>query len=142
MILKEIDVAVAKDAGLAPIVASSVEKAKLALERAHGARVSGDLAHARMLDGLALECAETARELTRAAGAEEKALRAAKAARDASTHVERARALLEEAQARRGRAAGELDKADADAKDAAAQAAEAEKKRIESGGKRKGGAPA
>ena len=54
----------------AQVTAEPVKSAKRALERAHGARAAGDEPHARMLDGLALEWAEAARDLDRAAAAE------------------------------------------------------------------------
>jgi hypothetical protein len=136
-LLKEIEARAARDAGTAKVVAAAVENAKKSLERAHGARVSGDGLHARLLDGLALEWAETARDLERAAAAEQSSLVAAKAAADATTQADRARSLLEETQARRQRAAAELDKAEADAKEAAKAAAAAEQDRIEAA--KKGG---
>lgn len=131
LILKEIEARAARDPKTAAVVKAPVESAGKALERAHGARTAGDVAHARLLDGLALEWAEAARDLERAAAAEEVAQSSAKNARDVATQVERARTLLEETQARRGRAAAELSKAEADAKDAARVAAEAEQQRIE-----------
>jgi colicin import membrane protein len=131
LILKEIEARAARDPKTAAVVKAPVETANKALERAHGARTAGDVAHARLLDGLALEWAEAARDLERAAAAEEVAQSSAKNARDVATQVERARTLLEETQARRGRAAAELTKAEADAKDAARLAAEAEQQRIE-----------
>lgn len=117
--------------GGAAVVADSLKKARNALERARGARQSGDVPHARMLEGLALECAETARDLERAAVAESGATSEAQKARDLATQVERARTLLEETQAKRGRAAAELERVEADAKSSAQAAAEAELHRLE-----------
>ena len=136
-LLQEIGARAARDAGTAKVVAAAVESAKTSLERAHGARAAGDAAHARMLDGLALEWAETARDLERAAAAEQSSLVAAKAAADATTQADRARSLLEETQARRMRAAAELEKVEAGAKEAAKAAATTEQERIEAA--RKGG---
>lgn len=126
----------AKDAAAQKLVAGPVHDAKVALERARGARVSGDDAHAKMLDGLALELAGTARDVQRAAEAEARSFATVQKARDLSTKLERARALLEETQARRGRATAELDKAEADAKAANDAAAQAEQKRLEHGGRK------
>ena len=136
-LLREVGARAARDAGTAKVVAAPVESAKKSLERAHGARVSGDDAHARMLDGLALEWAETARDLERAAAAEQSSLAAAKAAADATTQAERARSLLEETQARRLRAQAELEKVEAEAKETAKAAATTEQERIEAA--KKGG---
>ncbi|MFO0760595.1 MAG: hypothetical protein U0359_29210 [Byssovorax sp.] len=130
-LIAEIEARVAHDPKAAEVVKAPIERAQKALERAHGARTAGDAAHARMLDGLALEWAETARDLERAAAAEDVGQASAKSAREAATQVERARTLLEETQARRGRAAAELTKAEADAKEAAQAAAAAEQQRIE-----------
>lgn len=136
-LLQEIEARAARDAGTAKVVAAAVERAKTSLERAHGARVSGDGVHARMLDGLALEWAETARDLERAAAAEQSSLVAAKSAADATTQADRARSLLEETQARRLRAEAELEKAEAEAREVAKAAANVEQDRIEAA--RKGG---
>jgi colicin import membrane protein len=136
-LLQEIEARAARDAGTAKVVSAAVENAKTALERAHGARTANDPVHGHMLDGLALEWAQTARDLERAAAAEQSALVAAKAAADATTQADRARSLLEETQARRQRAEAELAKAEADAKEAAKAAATAEQDRIEAA--KKGG---
>ena len=113
------------------VVAEPVQAARKSLERAHGARVSGDAAHARMLEGLALEWAETARDLQRGATAEGSAIQLAKKARSVATQVDRARALLSETQDRRGRAAAELERVEAEARKGSADAAAAEEKRIQ-----------
>ena len=136
-LLQEIGARAARDAGTAKVVAAAVESAKTSLERAHGARMAGDGAHARMLDGLALEWAETARDLERAAAAEQSALAAPKAAAEATTQAERARSLLEETQARRMRAQAELEKVEAEAKANAKAAATTEQERNEAA--KKGG---
>jgi len=142
-IIADLETRAAKDATAAKIVAAPLANAKKTLERAHGARSAGDAPHARMLDGLALELAESARDLLRASEAEQAAGATAKKAREVETQAERARALLEETQARRERAAAELAKAEAEAKEAAARAATAEEQRIETAKKgKKGGAKA
>lgn len=140
-ILRDLEAKAAKDADTAKVVAEPIKSAKRALERAHGARTAGDEAHARMLDGLALEWAEAARELDRAAAAERVATATSQKANDVRTQAERARALLEETQARRGRAAAELQKAEADAKEAARGAADAEANRLDAAKKRGGKGP-
>ncbi|MGK4007094.1 hypothetical protein WMF31_31015 [Sorangium sp. So ce1036] len=117
----------------AKVVAEPVAQAKRALQRAHGARVAGDAANARRLDALALEWAETARTLLRAAEAEAAAVDAAERAYKIETKMDRARALLAETQVRRGRAAAELERVEAEARAAAQAAADAEAQRIEAG---------
>jgi hypothetical protein len=131
-LLKDID-AKTTDAKAKKVVGSSVERAKEALERAHGARASGDISHAHMLEGLALEWAQNAQDLLRAAAAEQVAESAADKAREAAVRAERARALLEETQARRGRAEAELEKALTVEREARAQAAQAEEARLAAG---------
>jgi hypothetical protein len=96
------------------IARSPLEEARRALDRAAGARRSGDVRHAELLEGLAREWAETARDVVRASQLEVDAGALELAAADAGLRAERARALLEEAIARRGRAEAELDKLSAD----------------------------
>jgi hypothetical protein len=110
------------DAGGAPASPSEpsvarlpVEEARRALDRAAGARRSGDIRHAEQLEGLAREWAETARDTLRAAAVESEAGVLEVAAADAGLRAERARALLEESIARRGRAEAELEKLTLDA---------------------------
>jgi hypothetical protein len=123
----------------AKVVAEPVRMAREALERARGTRVSGDAAHTRRLEALALEWAETARDVLRAMAAEDAAGAEQKRARELGTEVDRARALLEETQARRGRAAAEAERAETAARDAAKTAAEAEDARVAAGGRAKRG---
>ena len=111
-----------------------MQSARKALERARGARLSGDAAHARMLEELALEWVETARDLQRGSDAETSATQLARRARDIATQIDRARALLSETQDRRGRAAAELDRLDAEAREATNNAARAEESRTVSKG--------
>jgi hypothetical protein len=96
------------------VARSPLEEARRALDRAAGARRSGDIRHAELLEGLARECAETARDVVRAAQLEADAGALEVAAADAGLRAERARALLEESIARRGRAEAELGKLSAD----------------------------
>jgi hypothetical protein len=107
---------VAPNSSAEPAVARTpIEEAKRALDRAVGARRSGDVRHAEMLEGLAREWAETARDVLRAAAVEADAGALQMAAADAGFRAERSRALLEEAIARRGRAEAELEKLSTDA---------------------------
>jgi hypothetical protein len=99
----------------AALVRAPLEEAKKALERARGARQSGDTAHSELLEGLAREWAETARDLLRATTIEADAGALESAAAQAELRAERARALLEEAISRRGRAEAELEKLSVDA---------------------------
>jgi len=112
-ILATIETAGSSSAGA--ITRAPVEEAKRALERASGARRSGDLHHAELLEGLAREWAETARDLVRAASVEGDAGALELAAAEAGVQAERARSLLEEAVARRGRGEAELERLSADA---------------------------
>jgi hypothetical protein len=140
-LLHDLEAKAARAPETARVVAEPIKSAKLALERARGAQASGDEAHARMLWGLALEWAEAARDFDRAAEAERAAEAAAKKTYEAQTKAERARALLEETQARRGRTAAELARVEAESKDAAKGAADAEAQRLDAA-KKKGAPPA
>jgi chromosome segregation ATPase len=139
-ILRELSAKAAKDQDVAQVVAEPIQNVKRALERAHGARAAGDEAHARILDGLALNWAEAGRDLDRAAAAEKVATTTSEKANEVHTRAERARALLEETQARKARAAAELIRAESDAREAARGAADAEARRLEAA--KKGGKPA
>jgi len=99
----------------AALLRAPLDEAKKALQRAEGARRSGDVPHAELLEGLAREWAETARDLARAAAIETDAGALETAASQAGLRAEKARALLEEAISRRGRAEAELEKMSADA---------------------------
>lgn len=137
-IIRELEAKATKDAEAAKVIAEPIKSAKRALERAHGARTSGDQAHGKMLEALALEWAEAARTLDRAAAAERAATAVSRKAHEVLTRAERARALLEETQARRGRAAAELIKVEADAKDAKSRASDAEAQRLDAAKRRAG----
>jgi hypothetical protein len=130
-ILRDLEAKAAKDAETAKVVAEPVKSARRALERAHGARAAGDPVHALVLDGLALEWAEAARALDKAAAAEQVATATSKHAHEVQTKAERARALLEETQARRGRTAAELERVEAEARESANGAADTEAQRLE-----------
>jgi len=95
--------------GSAKLAKQPLDEAHQALDRAHQARRAGDYQHAGMLESLALEWAETARDLARAAGAEAQAGKLQKRAASAERKATRARALLEETIARRGRARTRLE---------------------------------
>jgi hypothetical protein len=109
-ILAEID----RDSGVdaASLTKRPAEEAKKALDRASGARSAGDVRHAEQLEALARQWALLARDLRRTALAEADAGALDQALGDAAVQAERARALLEEAIARRGRALAELEKLD------------------------------
>jgi hypothetical protein len=141
-ILRDLEAKAAREPETAKVVAEPIKNAKLALERARGAETSGDDRHAHMLWGLALEWAEAGRDFDRAAAAEQAAQAAAKKAYEVQTKAERARALLEETQARRGRTAAELTRVEAETTEAAHGAAAAEAQRIEAARKKKGAAAA
>lgn len=89
-------------------IADPLQQAKKALERATSARNSGDLRGAELLEGLSREWAETAHDVQRAAKAEADAGALQTQAAETSLKADRARALLEEAIIRRGRAEAEL----------------------------------
>lgn len=93
-----------------PVVLGPVENGKRALERAASARGGGDLRTGELLEGLAREWAETGRDVLLASKAEADAGAIQAEAAEAKVKAERARALLEEAITRRGRAEAELRK--------------------------------
>ena len=90
------------------LISSFVARAQKALERAASARRGGDQAHGSQLESLALELAEAASDLVRTHAAEAQAADAEQKALDLETKVVRARALVEQAAARRGRASERL----------------------------------
>lgn len=130
------------DAHAAAVTEEPIESAKKALQRAHGARTAGDTLHARMLDALALQWAEMARDLERAAAVEQTAAVTGKEAKEAAIQLERARALLEETQARRGRAEAELQRVQAEASEAETAAKNAEQARLQAAAGKKGSSAA
>jgi hypothetical protein len=98
------------DAGASPSsLVRPIKEARAALARADNAISTGDVAGARLLEGLAREWAEVALDLSRASQAQADAGALQQAAADGSLRVERARAMLDELAARKSRAQGELN---------------------------------
>ncbi|MEO7095582.1 MAG: hypothetical protein ABI175_20160 [Polyangiales bacterium] len=97
-----------------PLVAAAmpIAEAHKALEKATQLRAAGDVARAELAEDLALEWAETAVALTSAVEDERTADEQGKLAIGAVTKADRARQLLEEAIARRGRLQATLDQLD------------------------------
>jgi hypothetical protein len=100
------------DAGHAAVTAEALANARAALERATRIRMTGDETHAKAADGLALEWAQVARDLAKAADAEAAAAELRRKAVDAQEQLERTRALVEEGIARVGRLQAELAEAE------------------------------
>ena len=100
-----------QDAVHRPTTADAAAHGREALERAGRLRGAGDEAHAKAADGLALEWAETARDLVRAADLETAGMNLRRKAVDAQARLERTRTLVEEGIARVGRLGAELDEA-------------------------------
>jgi hypothetical protein len=98
-----------RDTTHASVTADAVKQARFALERATRFRDANDEPRARLAEGLGLRWAEVARDLVRAADAEQAASDTRFAANDAGARAERERGLLEEAIARQGRLHAELD---------------------------------
>jgi len=92
----------------AQLAAESLANADAVLKRAGDARTAGDHEHAALLEAVALEWAQTGRDLVRAAQAEAEADELAKQAAEVEERLARARALLEQTVARRGRAKARL----------------------------------
>ncbi len=107
--LAELPQADAGDGGAT--VAAPVAEARRALERARGARASGDARHAEQLEGLAREWAELARDQGRAVAAEATASATQAALGDAGVAAERSRALLDQAVVRRAQAEAAFERA-------------------------------
>jgi hypothetical protein len=93
----------------AELAAEPLQNAVALLNRADDARAAGDHQHAALLEAVALEWAESGRDLVRAARAEADADELAKQAADVEERLVRARVLLEQTVARRGRAKARLD---------------------------------
>jgi hypothetical protein len=91
------------------LAAEPVRLAQAALKRSQDARAAGDTEHAAMLDALALEWASMAEALVRAVSLERKSAQVQRKAADVETRSIRAKALLEETLARRGRARRKLE---------------------------------
>lgn len=90
------------------LVAPMLARAHHALERAANARRAGDHRHGSELEALALELAQCAADMRREKLAQVRVSETEKKALDAETRVVRARALVEQTAARRGRAAERL----------------------------------
>jgi hypothetical protein len=86
-----------------------VRRAQDALRRGEEARAAGDDHHGQMLEALALEWASMAEALVRAADMEARVAKLQRQAAEAETKSIRAKALLEETAARRGRARAKLE---------------------------------
>lgn len=100
------------DAAHAAVTGDAIAHAKDALERATRLRTAGDEAHAKAADGLALEWAQVARDLAKAADAEATAADLRRKAVDAQAQLERTRAQVEEGIAHVGRLRAELAEAE------------------------------
>jgi hypothetical protein len=100
------------DSAHAAVTAEALANAKGALERATRIRMTGDEAHAKAADGLALEWAQVARDLAKASDAETTAAELRRKAVSAQEQLERTRALVEEGIARVGRLQAELAEAE------------------------------
>jgi hypothetical protein len=100
------------DAAHAALTADALAGARNALERATRLRAAGDETHARAADGLALEYAQTARDVARAADAEAKAAELRHKAVETQAQLERTRAQIEEGIAHVGRLRAQIEEAD------------------------------
>jgi hypothetical protein len=94
----------------AVVAAEPIAEARKALTRARSARQAGDDSGATLLDRLAREWAEVAVALLKAVEAERRADEAERRLEEVETKTVRARALLEETVARRGRTKQELQR--------------------------------
>jgi colicin import membrane protein len=90
------------------VVAPVLARARHALERAANARRAGDHRHGSELEALALELAQSAADMQREKVAQTRVSEMERKALDAETRLVRARALVEQTAARRGRAAERL----------------------------------
>jgi hypothetical protein len=97
----------------ASVAAEPVGRARRALERAESIRQAGDRERAPLLERAARQWAELARDLLRAIEAERAADEAEARLTDVETRTVRARALLEETMARRGRAQAQVEQLEA-----------------------------
>jgi hypothetical protein len=122
----------AREAGVGrEVVARPVGEALGAVERALGARAAGDRPHAVLLEQLARQWIDVVSMLTRAAKAEAEGAAAAARAQELRKRLERARALLVEQQARRGRLEARLETLTKQAAATAKAAADVEAARLE-----------
>lgn len=100
---------IAADPQQKKLTAQPLAQARQALERASDARKAGDADHARLLDELALEWAQTAGDLVHTSKLEQESAKLEKEASEVEAKAVRALAIIEEAVARRGRVQQELD---------------------------------
>lgn len=98
-------------ASSASLVGEPLRFARVALERAKSTSAAGDAPHSGLLEALALEWAETGRDLQRTGEREHTAGRLEREAAAVEAKLLRAQALLEQTVARRGRAQVEVDQA-------------------------------
>jgi hypothetical protein len=91
-----------------------IARSRQALERARKARAASDHRHGAQLEALALEHAETGRDLARAAKAERTLGELEAKTRELQARAVRARALVEQTVARRGRVAEQLERVEAE----------------------------
>jgi hypothetical protein len=104
------------DTAHAAVTTQAVTNAKAALERATRLRSAGDETHAKAADGLALEWAQSGRDLAKAADAEATATELRHKAVEAQAQLERTRTLVEEGITRIGRLQAQLADAEKTAK--------------------------
>ena len=119
-----------EDARLVAAVDATLDRARKALGRAHGASLAGDKEGARLLSRLSLAWARAARAVVRATEAETRADAAQAKVKDLKEKVERAKALVTETESRRRQLLTEIARAEADAKKQGAAAVESEKQRV------------
>lgn len=91
------------------VVAEPIAHAEDALRRSADALGGGDSNHAGLLNALGLEWAETARDLARAAKAEATLTSTQRRVSETEEKLSRAKALLDDTVARRGRAQQKLE---------------------------------
>lgn len=92
----------------APDAARAIGTARKALSRAHGAHLAGDAAGARRLGRVALRWAEASKAQLAAATAERRGAAIEREAADLSQARDRARAMIVEAQARKGQLGAQI----------------------------------
>lgn len=95
-------------------VSDLLARARRALQRADATHAAGDHRRATELEAYALELAEAANDLVRALDAEREVADLSRRALAAETRAVRARVLVEQTAARRGRAAAQLSALEAE----------------------------
>lgn len=109
---KELLAALPADAPVRAAIADPVKKAKLALGRAHGAKLAGDEDGARLLSRVALAWAQAARATVQAVQTEKRAADGETRTKTLKEKIARARALLTETEARKLQLTAEVSKAE------------------------------